>query len=73
MIRNRNQFLVNSETDHIDTRQYAKFQKTFCEFDKISKECGSYLRINLFNLLPAYIKMESYNHKKLNCFTEIFV
>jgi hypothetical protein len=66
MIRNRNQFLVNSEMYHSDTMQHANFHQPYTNMIKYQK--GVYLGVNMFNMVPSYIKIESDNPKK---FTEI--
>jgi hypothetical protein len=46
-IRNKNQFLVSSEINHIDSRQYAKFQQSSVNLTKHQKGVY-YLRVKLF-------------------------
>jgi hypothetical protein len=62
MIRNRNQFLVNSEMYHTDTRQHDEFHKPYVNLSKYQK--GVYLGVKVFNMLPSYIKIKSDNPKK---------
>jgi len=63
MIRNKNQFLVNSEAYHIDTRQHAKFHQPSVNVTKYQKEVY-YLGVKVFNKPPTYIKIEPDNPKK---------
>jgi hypothetical protein len=68
MIRNtriicKNHFPVNSEVQHIDTRQYANFHKPSVNMTKYQKGVY-YLGVKVFNKLPTYIKIESDNPKK---------
>ena len=51
MIRNKNQFLVNSEIYHIDTRQYANFHH-FVNVTKYQQEVYC-LGVKVFNMLPS--------------------
>jgi hypothetical protein len=62
MIRYKKQFPVNSEIYHIDLRQYANFQQSSVNLTKYQKGVF-YLRVNLFNVLPAYITIDSDNPK----------
>jgi len=63
MIRNRNQLLVSSEIYHIDTRQLANFHQSSVNLTKYQKRVY-YLGVNVFNILPSYIKIDSDNPKK---------
>ena len=63
MIRNKNQFLVNSEIYHTDTRQHANFHHPSVNVAKYQKGVY-YLGVKLFNMLPSYIKTEFDNPKK---------
>ena len=63
MLRNKNQFLVNSEIHHIDTRQHANFHQPSVNVTKYQKGVY-YLGVNVFNMLPSYTKKESDNPKK---------
>ena len=56
MLRNKNQFLVNSETHHIDTRHHANLHQTSVNITKYQKGVY-YLGVKLFNMLPSYIKI----------------
>jgi hypothetical protein len=57
MIRNKNQFLVNSEVHHIDTRQQTNFHRPSVNVAKYQK--GVYcLGVRVFNMLPSYTKTE---------------
>jgi len=63
MLRNKNQFLVNAEIHHIDTRHHANFHQTSVNMTKYQK--GVYcLGVKAFNMLPSYIKTEFDNPKK---------
>jgi hypothetical protein len=63
MIRNRSQFLVNSEIHHINTRQHANFHQPSVNVAKYQKGVY-YLGIKVFNALPSDIKTEFNNPKK---------
>jgi len=52
MIRNKNQFLVNSEIYHIDTRQHANFHLPSVNLTKYQKGVN-YLGVKVFNMLPT--------------------
>jgi hypothetical protein len=67
MIRNKNQFLVNFEIHHIDTRQQANFHQPSVNVAKYQKGV-CYLGVKVFNMLPSYIKAESDNPKNLKWF-----
>jgi len=54
MIRNRNQFLVNSEIYRIDTRQHANIHQTSVNLTKYQNGVYS-LGVKVFNILPSYI------------------
>jgi hypothetical protein len=58
MIRYRNQFTVNCEIYHIDTRQYACFHKLSVNLTKYQKGVY-YLGIKVFNVRPCYINIQS--------------
>jgi hypothetical protein len=60
MIKNRNQFAVNSEIYHIDTRQHANFHQTSMNLTKYQKG-GT---VEVFNMLPSYVEIEPDNPKK---------
>jgi hypothetical protein len=66
-MRNKNQFLVNSELYHIDTRHHANFQQTSVNLTKYHKGVY-YLGVKMFNMLPSYIKIESDNPMKFKFF-----
>jgi len=54
VIRNRNQFTVNSETYHIDTRRHSNFHQPPVNLTKYIK--GVYcLGVKVFNMLSSYI------------------
>jgi len=63
MIRNKNQFLVNSEIQHIDTRQHTNFHQPSVNMTKYQKGVY-YLGFKVFNMLSSYIKIEFDNPKK---------
>jgi len=60
MIRNRSQFLVNSEIHHINTRQHANFYQLSVNVAKYQKGV-CYLGVKVFNALPSDIKTEFNN------------
>jgi len=72
MIRNRSQFLVNSEIHHINTRQHANFHQPFGNVAKYQKGVY-YLGVKLFNVLPSDIKTEFNNPKKLKVVLQKFL
>ena len=51
MIRNKNQFLVNSEVYHIDTKQQVNFHKLSVNLTKYQKGVY-YVGVKVFNKLP---------------------
>jgi len=55
MIRNRSQFLVNSEIHHINTRQHTNFSQPSVNVAKHQKGVY-YLGVKVFNALPSDIK-----------------
>jgi hypothetical protein len=62
-IRNRSQFLVNSEIHYINTRQHANFHQPSVNVAKYQKGVY-YLGVKVFNALPFDIKTEFNNPKK---------
>jgi hypothetical protein len=63
MMRNKKQFLTNSEIYHINTRQQANLHLPPVNVTKYQK--GVYYQgIKVFNALPPYIKMEFDNPMK---------
>jgi hypothetical protein len=72
MIRYKNQFLVNSEIYHIDTRHHANFHETSVNVTKYQKGVY-YLGVKVFNALPPYIKTEFDNPKKLKVVLQKFL
>jgi len=72
MLRNKNQFLVNSEIHHIDTRQHANFHQPSVNVTKYQKGVY-YLGVQMFNMLPSYIRTESDNPKKLKVILQKFL
>jgi len=71
-IRNKNQFLVNSEVYHIDTRQHANFHQPSVNLTKYQKEVY-YIGVKVFNMLPTYIKTKSDNPKKFKLVLQKFL
>jgi hypothetical protein len=59
MIRNKNQFLVNSEIYHFDTRQHANFHQPSVNVTNSQKGVSN-VDTKVFNMLPSYIKVEIY-------------
>jgi hypothetical protein len=72
MIRNRSQFLVNSEIHHINTRQRANFHQPSVNVAKYQKGVY-YLGVNVFNVLPSDIKTEFNNPKKFKVVLQKFL
>jgi len=62
MIRNRSQFLVNSEIHHINTRQHANFYQPSVNVAKYQKGLF-YLGVKVFNALPSDTKTGFNNPK----------
>ena len=72
MIRNKNQFLINSEIYHTNTRQHANLHQPSVNVTKYRK--GVYcLGVKVFNMLPPYIKTESDNPKKFKVVLQKFL
>jgi hypothetical protein len=72
MIRNKNQFLVNSEIYHFDTRQRAIFHQPSVNVTKFQKGVSN-MDTRVFNMLPSYIKVESDNPKKFKLVLQQFL
>jgi hypothetical protein len=72
MIRNRSQFLVNSEIHHINTRQHGNFHQPSVNVAKYQKGV-CYLGVQVFNALPSDIKTEFNNPKKLKVVLQKFL
>jgi len=72
MIRIKNQFLVNSEIYHIDTRQHANFHQPSVNLNKYQKGVY-YLDVKVFNKLPTYITIESVIPKKFKLVLQKFL
>jgi hypothetical protein len=72
MIRNRSQFLANSEIHHINTRQHANFHQPSVNVAKYQKGVY-YLRVKLFNALPSDIKTLFNKPKKFKAVLQKFV
>jgi hypothetical protein len=71
MIRNRSKFLVNSEINHINTRQHANFHQPSVNVAKYQKGVY-YLGVKVLNALP-YIKTEFNNPKKFKVVLQKFL
>jgi hypothetical protein len=72
MIRNRSQFLANSEIQHINTRQHANFHQPSVNGAKYQK--GVYcLGVKVFNALPSDLKTEFNNPKKFKVLLQKFL
>jgi hypothetical protein len=71
MIRNKNQFPVNSEIYHIDTRQHANFHEPSVNVTKYQKGVY-YIGVKVFNMLSSYIKTEFDNPKKFKVVLQNF-
>jgi hypothetical protein len=72
MIRNKNQFLLNSEISHINTRQHANLHQPSVNVSKYQK--GVYcVGVKVFNMLSFHIKTESDNPKKLKVVLQNFL
>jgi len=63
MIRNKNQFQVNSEIHHINARQHANLRLPSVNVTKYQKGVHC-IGVKVFNVLPFYIKAEADNQKK---------
>jgi len=72
MIRNKNQFLINSEIYHINTRQHANLHQPSVNVTKYQKRVY-YLGVEVFNMLPSYIKTEFDNPKKFKVVLQKFL
>ena len=55
--------MVNSEMYHINTRQHVNFHQPSVNLTGYQKGMY-YLGVKVFNMLPAYIEIESENPKK---------
>jgi len=72
MIRNKNQFLVNLEIHHLDTRQHANFHQPSVNVTKYQKGVY-YLGVKVFSMLQSYIKTEFGNPKKFKVVLQKFI
>jgi hypothetical protein len=72
MIRNRIQFLVNSEIHHIITTQRANFHQPSVNVAKYQKGVY-YLGVKVFNALPSDIKQSLIILRNLKWFYKIFM
>jgi len=64
MIRNKNQFQVNSEIHQINTRQHANLHQPSVNATKY-QEGVHCIGVKVFNMLPFYIRAEADNSKKI--------
>jgi hypothetical protein len=71
MIRNRNQFFVNSEVHHINTRRHVNFHHPSVNVAKYQKGVY-YLGVKVFNALPFDIKTELIILRNLKWFYKNF-
>jgi len=71
MIRNKNQFLVNSVIYHTDTRQHANFHHPSVNVTKYQKGVY-YLDVKVFNMFPSYVKTKFDNPKKFKVVLQNF-
>jgi len=72
MIRNKNQFQVNSEIHQINNRQHANLKQPSVNATKYQKGVHC-IGVKVFNMLPFYIA-ESDNPKNLkNCYKNTYV
>jgi hypothetical protein len=72
MIRNKNQFLVNPEIYHTDTRQHANFHQPSVNVTKYQMGVY-YLGVKVFNTLPSYTKTQFDNPKKFKAVLQKFL
>jgi hypothetical protein len=72
VIRNKNQFQVNSTIHHFDTRQHVNFHQPSVNVTKSQKGVSN-LGTKVFNMLPSYIKLESDNPKKFKLILQKFL
>jgi len=72
MLRNKYQFLVNSEIHHSDTRQRLNFHQPSVNVTKCQQGVY-YLGVKVFNMLPSYIKIEFDNPKKFKVVLQKFL
>jgi len=64
--------LVNSEIHHIDTRQHANLNQPSVNVSKYQKAVYC-LGVKGLNLLPSYIKTDSYSPKKFKVVLQNFL
>ena len=72
MLRNKNQFLVNSEIHHTDTRQHANFHQLSVNMTKYQRRVYC-LGGKVFNMLPSYKKTEFDHPKKFKVVLQKFL
>jgi hypothetical protein len=61
--KNKDQFTVNSQIYHYDTRQQSDFHQPTADQAKYQKGIG-YMGVKVFNRLPTKVKKEYDNSKK---------
>jgi hypothetical protein len=71
MIRNKEQFPVNSEIHHINTRQHVNLYQPSANVTKYQKGVY-YLGVKVFNAFPIYIKTDFDNPKEFKVVLKIF-
>jgi len=72
MIRNKEQFPVNSEIHHINTRQHVNLYQPSANVTKYQKGVY-YLGVKVFNAFPIYIKTDFDNPKEFKVVLKIFL
>jgi len=73
IIRNKNQFQINSEIHQINSRQHANLHKPSTNATKNQKGVIR-IGVKVFNMLPFYIKAVSVNKKKLkHCYKNTYM
>jgi len=69
VIKNRNQYTVNSKTHYINTRQHSNFHQPLPTLSEYQK--GTYcLVVKIYNELPSYIKDVSDNPNRFKSICE---
>jgi len=72
MMRNKNQFQVNSKIHQINTRQHANLHQPSVNATKYQKGVHC-IGVKVFNMLPFYIKAEVDNRKKFKAVLEKYL
>jgi hypothetical protein len=72
MVRNKEQFLVNSGIHHINIRKHASLHQPSANVIKYQKGVY-YLDVKVFNMLPIYIKTVSDKLKKFKVALQKFL